>query len=130
MLMHSGCLVLILPDFLTTDLPDFGMHTVYKCVRSHPNDAHVGSCMFLIWNNLIRNAGMPLQFSTFHCIWCTSYSRFIECRSFSACWVGVMSINSDVLSSGVFGQLSTADPIGMTLCHPPVSYSMPLFVRI
>ena len=45
-------------------------------------------------------------------------------------WVGVMSINSDVLSSGVFGQLSTADPIGMTLCHPPVSYSMPLFVRI
>ena len=26
-------------------------------------------------------------------------------------WVGVMGINSDMLSSGVFGQLSTADPI-------------------
>ena len=36
-------------------------------MRSHQNDAHVGSYMFLIWTSWInlRNAGMPLQYCTF-----------------------------------------------------------------
>ena len=39
------------------------------CVRSHQNDAHVGSYVFLIWTswNNLRNAGMPLQYCTSIC---------------------------------------------------------------
>ena len=54
-----------------------------------------------------------------------SYSIFIEYRSFSA-WMG----RGDKHKFGCTVFWRIWHPIGVILCHPPVSSFMPVFVRI